>query len=112
MGRFSELRMWFQALGDFGFEIPVVRGAYLSAVGDFVAASSCLNAASPEFRPENTELCREALVSKARVSRGFPSFECSDALPDKLIVGLDGLRGCNRKAVQPLPGSTPKGSIH
>ncbi|MET0018174.1 hypothetical protein [Oscillibacter sp.] len=91
-GRFSELRTWFQALGDIrnpGPEILVAKGTFLSAVGNFVAANECLDKAIPNLRPSEAELFMEAMVSKARVLRNFVSFEESDELLDKLIERLD-----------------------
>ena len=92
-GRLSELRTWFQALGDISDPSPemlVAKGAFLSAVGNFVAANECLDRAIPSLQPEKAELYMEAMVSKARVLRNFISFEESDALLDKLTATLDG----------------------
>ena len=101
-GRLSELRIWFQALGDISDpspEILVAKGTFLSAVGNFVAANECLDRAIPRLQSDEAELYMEAMVSKARVLRNFISFEESDALLDKLIARLDGFASESAYAV-------------
>lgn len=101
-GRLSELRTWFQALGDIrdpGPEILAAKGTFLSAVGNFVAANECLDRAIPRLQSDDAELYMEAMVSKARVLRNFVSFETSDALLDKLSTRLDGFASESAYAV-------------
>lgn len=91
-GSFSELRLWFHALGE---EIPasnrellVARGAFLSSIGNFTAAKQCLDTAIPFLAENDHELYIEAMVHKARVLRNFISFEESNKLLDELIARL------------------------
>lgn len=96
-GSFSELRLWFQALGDstsmLSREILVAKGAFLSSIGNFTDAKACLDAAIPLLREkeDDKELYIEAMVHKARVLRNFVSFEESNILLDELITKLDNL---------------------
>lgn len=101
-GRLSELRTWFQTLGDIrnlSPEILIIKGTFLSAVGNFVAANECLDRAIPRLLSDDAELYMEAMVSKARVLRNFVSFEESDALIDELITKLDGFASATAYAV-------------
>lgn len=90
---YSELRVWFQALGDevstAGPEILVAKGAFLSSIGNFTEAKTCLDAAIPLLNEGDRELYFEAMVHKARVLRNFVSFEESNRLLDELITKLD-----------------------
>ena len=92
-GCFHELRVWFQAIGDEEIlsdrELLVAKGAYLSSIGNFTEASSCLNAAIPQLRGDDRELYIEAMTHKARVLRNFVSFEESNKVLDELIARLD-----------------------
>lgn len=92
-GNYSELRLWFQALGDISDSCPEIlaaKGAFLSSIGNFVGAKACLDAAIPRLEPENTALYMEAMVHKARVFRNYDSFEKSNVLLNELIPKLDG----------------------
>jgi len=92
-GRFHELRLWFQALGDEGAawdrELLVAKGAYLSSIGNFTEAAACLDAAVPQLGEDDRELYIEAMAHKARVLRNFISFEESNKLLDELMTRLD-----------------------
>lgn len=92
-GRFSELRTWFQALGDasggMNRELLIARGAFLSSIGNFTEAKTCLDTAIPRINQDEKELYFEAMVHKARVLRNFISFEESNKLLDELIPGLE-----------------------
>lgn len=97
-GSFSELRLWFQALGDgpaaLSREILVAKGAFLSSIGNFTAAKTCLDTVIPLLKEDtDQELYFEAMVHKARVLRNFVSFEESNKLLDQLIVKLGSLAG-------------------
>lgn len=91
-GSFSELRVWFQALGDasaaLNRELLVAKGAFLSSIGNFTAAKTCLDTAIPLLNEDDLELYIEAIVHKARVLRNFISFEESNKLLDELIPRL------------------------
>lgn len=92
-GCFSELRMWFQALGDaptaLSRELLVAKGAFLSSIGNFTEANTCLDRAIPLLNEDDQELYIEAMVHKARVLRNFSSFEASNKLLDELIAKLN-----------------------
>lgn len=92
-GSFHELRVWFQALGDENVassrELLVAKGAYLSSIGNFTEAATCLDAAIPQLCEDDRELYIEAMTHKARVLRNFISFEESNILLDGLITQLD-----------------------
>lgn len=92
-GSFNELRVWFQALGDAAVnlnrEMLVAKGVFLSSIGNFTQAKTCLDMAIPLLNEEDRELYIEAMVHKARVLRNFISFEESNRLLDELMAGLD-----------------------
>lgn len=92
-GNFSELRQWFQALGDdlseSEPEIFVAKGAFFSSIGNFIEARKYLDIAIPLLNKGNSELFLDAMVHKARVLRNYVSFEASDELLDELMSGLD-----------------------
>ncbi|HYE83775.1 MAG TPA: hypothetical protein VEG39_16620 [Clostridia bacterium] len=92
-GSFNELRVWFHALGgtagSLNSELLVAKGAYLSSIGNFTEAKTCLDTAIPLLEQDNRELYVEAMVHKARVFRNFISFEASNGLLDELITRLD-----------------------
>jgi hypothetical protein len=89
-GSFSELRLWFHALGDevSGRELLVAKGTFLSSIGNFTEAKLCLDTAIPQLSGEEGELYFEAMVHKARVLRNHISFEESNRLLDALIPQL------------------------
>lgn len=92
-GSFHELRLWFSALSEEGAELSrellVAKGAFLSSIGNFTEAASCLDAAIPLLCGDDRELYTEAMVHKARVLRNFVSFEESNQLLDELVGWLD-----------------------
>ncbi len=92
-GNYNELRIWFRALNDAAVElnprILVAKGAFLSVLGNFVQAKTCLEAALPLMNRDDKELYFEAMIHKARVLRNFVSFEESNRLLDELIAKLD-----------------------
>ena len=90
-GRFSELRLWFGALGGEpeSREVLVAKSAYLSSVGNFTEAQACLDKAIPLISKEDRELYFEAVLHKARVMRNYVSFEASNRVLDELIEQLD-----------------------
>ncbi len=92
-GSFSKLRSWFHALGDASTpqnrELLVAKGAFLSSIGNFLEAKTCLDSALPLLNEFDGELYIEAMVHKARVLRNFISFEESNQLLDELIARLD-----------------------
>jgi len=94
-GNYSDLRLWFQVLGNdveaAGPEILVAKGAFLSSIGNFTDAKTCLDGAIPLIKENDKELYMEAMVHKARVLRNFVSFEASNKLLDELIANLDNL---------------------
>lgn len=92
-GSFSELRLWFNALGDvdtlLSRELLVAKGAFLSSVGNFLEAKTCLDSAIPRLSENDGNLYIESMVHKARVLRNFISFEESNQLLDDLMTRLD-----------------------
>lgn len=92
-GNFSELRLWFKALGDISSvknpEILVAKGEFLSSIGNFTEAKACLDTAIPLLDKDDEGLYIEAIVHKARVLRNYVSFEDSNKLLNKLIDKLD-----------------------
>jgi LuxR family maltose regulon positive regulatory protein len=96
-GNYNELRIWFRALDDTAVElnprILVAKGAFLSVLGNFVQAKSCLEAAIPLMNIDDKELYFEAMIHKARVLRNFVSLEESNRLLDELIAKLDDSTG-------------------
>lgn len=94
IGNYSELRVWFQKLGDpvgTNPEILVAKGIFLSTIENFTQARACLDAAIPLLSEDNKELYFEAMVHKARVLRNYVSFEESNRLLDTIIGKLDNL---------------------
>lgn len=92
IGNYSELRVWFQKLGDLSNanpEILVAKGIFLSTIGNFTEAKECLDAAIPLLNEDNKELYFEAMVHKARVLRNYISFEESNRLLDAIIDKID-----------------------
>jgi len=96
-GNFSELRAWFHALEEAGYpqstELLIAKGAYLSCIGNFTAANTCLDRALPGLEACDDTLYLEAMLHKARVLRNCASFEASNRVLDALISGLSGLAG-------------------
>jgi tetratricopeptide (TPR) repeat protein len=96
-GDFSELRAWFHALSEAGYlestELLVAKGAYLSSIGNFIAANDCLDRAIPNLRAGENALYLEAMVHKARVLRNCESFDASNRLLDTLIAERANLSG-------------------
>lgn len=92
-GYFSELKLWFEALGDKlpedNADLLVAKGAFLSIVGKFTEANICLDAALPLLNKKNKDLYIEAMLHKARVYRNCISFEESDLLLVKLAQLVD-----------------------
>jgi len=91
-GDYSQLRLWFQALGDIsasGPEILVAKSAFLSGIGNFIETKACLEKAMPLLESGDGELYTEAVLHKARVLRNYVSFEESNKLLDELISRLD-----------------------
>lgn len=91
-GDYSQLRLWFQALGDIsasGPELLVAKAAFLSGIGNFIETKACLEKAMPLLESGDSELYTEAMLHKARVLRNYVSFEESNQLLDELISRLD-----------------------
>lgn len=92
-GNYNQLRVWFGVLEDTHHEtnskILVAKGAYLSSIGNFTGAKTCLDAAIPLLKDDSKELYIEAMLHKARVYRNYISFEESNLLLDELIAKLD-----------------------
>lgn len=90
-GRFSELRIWFSALGGVDLthrELLVAKGAYLSSIGHFTEAKQCLDMVIPLLKETERELYLQAMVHKARVLRNHISFEASNRVLDELMDRL------------------------
>lgn len=94
-GYFGELRLWFQALSDandlLSREVLVAKGAFLSSIGNFSDANTCLDTVIPLLSEDDKELYIEAMIHKARVLRNFVSFEESNKLLDELLSSIDNL---------------------
>lgn len=94
-GNFSELRVWFQALGETSAEqsreLLVAKGAHLSSIGYFSEAKRCLDTVIPLLSENDNELYLEAMLHMARVLRNYISFEESNKLLDKLVTNIDNL---------------------
>jgi len=94
-GSFSELRVWFDALGEDAerrdVRLLIAHGALLSSIGNFTEAKIRLAEAIPRLYERNTELYTEAMIHKARVLRNEISFEESNAVLDTLLVFPDKL---------------------
>ena len=94
-GNFSELSLWFRALGDDLTpgkpEILAAKGAYLSCIGNFTEAQKYLDAAIPLLGEDKSELWLSAMLHKARVLRNFVSFGASNELLDGLLSGFENL---------------------
>ena len=95
VGNYSELRVWFQALGNtaavLNSKVLVAKGVFLSTIGNFVEAKKCLDDVIPLLKKDDKELYIDAMIHKARVLRNFISFEESNKLLDELITNLDDL---------------------
>lgn len=96
-GDFSELRAWFHAISEAGYpestELLAAKGAYLSSIGNFIAAKDCLDRAIPNLLEGEDTLYLEAMAHKARVLRNCESFEASNRLLDALILERAGFVG-------------------
>ena len=94
-GNFSELRSWFNYLDNNSVNLDnrmlVAKGAFLSSIGNFIEAKTCLDTALPMLTGDNTDLYIEAMVHKARVLRNYVSYEESNKLLDGLISKLSRL---------------------
>ena len=94
-GNFSELRVWFQALGDattvLSLEVLVAKGAFLSSIGNFSDAKTCLDKAIPLLSDRDKDLYIDAMVHKARILRNSVSFEESNRLLDELLLNSNNL---------------------
>lgn len=94
-GNFSELRVWFEALGESAVRrdvgLLVAHGALLSSIGNFTEAKIRLDEAIPRLGERGSDLYIEAMIHKARVLRNYVSFEKSNAVLDTLMARLDRL---------------------
>ena len=94
-GSFSELRVWFDALGEDAVRrdigLLIAHGALLSSIGNFTEAKISLDEAIPRLHEYNSELYTEAMIHKARVLRNEISFEESNAVLDTLLAFPEGL---------------------
>lgn len=92
-GSFSELREWFQVLGEDDFEhdsdFLLAKGAFLSCIGNFTEAQKVLDRAIPALDQSNRALYMEAMLHKARVLRNDISFEASDELLNRLLPEIE-----------------------
>lgn len=91
-GCFSELRRWFQIIGDgnsvFSAELLTAKGVFLSCIGNFTGAQRALDRAIPMLSLENRTLYLEAMLHKARVLRNSVSFDASSEFLDRLMPEL------------------------
>ena len=91
-GSFSELRQWFQIVGEGSSasdaEFLLAKGAFLSCIGNFTEAQRVLDCAIPKMDRANRTIYIEAMLHKARVLRNDVSFEASDELLDRLLLEL------------------------
>lgn len=92
-GSFSELREWFQVMGEDDSErnadYLLAKGAFLSCIGNFTEAQKVLDRAVPALDQSNRALYMEAMLHKARVLRNDVSFEASDELLNRLLPDLE-----------------------
>ena len=89
-GSFSELRQWFQAMGEEeqSAELLTAKGVFLSCIGNFTGAQKALDQAIPLLNQANRALYLEAMLHKTRVLRNSVSFDASDELLDRLMPEL------------------------
>ncbi len=90
-GSFSELRRWFQVIGEdesSGADFLLAKGVFLSCIGNFTEAQKALDRAVPALNQANRTLYMEAMLHKARVLRNDVSFEASDELLNRLLPDL------------------------
>lgn len=94
-GNFSELRSWFNALGGTpvtsGQKLSLVRGIFLSSIGNFSEARVWLDNVKPQEDMSDEDLYFDSIVHKARILRNSASFEESNALLDNLLSDMDSL---------------------
>lgn len=92
-GSFNELRVWFNAVGDttssLNQQLLIAKGAFLSSIGNFTEAKTCLDLAIPMLNENDQELFIEAMVHKSRVLRNYISFQESNKLLNELIGKLN-----------------------
>ncbi len=93
-GSFSELRNWFKVLSDnpaaSSQEISLVRGIFLSSIGNFSEAQIWLDNVKPQANTAE-DLHFSALAHKARILRNSASFEESNELLDSLLSDINRL---------------------
>lgn len=91
-GSFSELRQWFQIIGEgdsaLSAELLTAKGVFLSCTGNFTGAQKALDRAIPMLNQANRTLYLEAMLHKARVLRNSVSFDASNELLDRLMPEL------------------------
>jgi LuxR family maltose regulon positive regulatory protein len=90
-GSYSDLRRWFQAMGEdisLSAELLAAKGAFLSCIGNFTGAQKALDRAAPMLDKADRPLYYEAMLHKARVLRNFVSFDASEELLDRLVQEL------------------------
>ena len=89
-GSFSELRQWFQLMGEGeqSAELLTAKGVFLSCIGNFTGAQKALDRAIPLLNQANRALYLEAMLHKARVLRNSVSFNASDELLNRLMPEL------------------------
>ncbi len=94
-GSFSELRNWFKALGGApatsSQKISLVRGIFLSSIGNFSEARIWLDNVKPQANRAGEDLYFDAMVHKARILRNSASFEESNKLLDSLLSNINSL---------------------
>jgi LuxR family maltose regulon positive regulatory protein len=94
-GSFSELRNWFKALGGApatsSQKISLVRGIFLSSIGNFSEAKTWLDNVKPQEDTAGEDLYFDAMVHKARILRNSASFEESNKLLDSLLSNINSL---------------------
>jgi LuxR family maltose regulon positive regulatory protein len=94
-GSFSELRNWLKALGYIpatsSQKFSLVRGIFLSSIGNFSEAKTWLDNVKPKEDKAGEDLYFDAMVHKARILRNSASFEESNELLDSLLVNINSL---------------------
>lgn len=94
-GSFGELRTWFRALGgtpsNSSQRISLVRGSFLSSIGNFSEAKRWLDNVKPEEDTAGGDLYFDAVVHQARILRNSASFEESNRLLDDLLSDVESL---------------------
>ncbi|MDD2421267.1 MAG: hypothetical protein PHU78_03855 [Heliobacteriaceae bacterium] len=92
-GSFSELRNWFKSLGGSpatsSQKISLVRGIFLSSIGNFSEAKTWLDNVKPQANKAGEDLYFDAMVHKARILRNSASFEESNKLLDSLLSNIN-----------------------